>query len=176
MSNKVLDVKTYVNDGFVKLCNVKLEYPNHRDWGDEWHYTEINEELMYSDHRSWVYFIVVDGVIYKVGETGQPLGIRTKYNNQPVRGTKSRFGRYKSHKDNYKDDTDEVIRVALKKEVADGKVSIWVKKCEVVHTKLKLAGKSAIVRTAYHKDLEKQYLNHIILNAGKLPKLNKGKA
>ena len=176
MIHPALNIKNYLEDGFVKLCTVKLEYPDHKQWGDEWLYVDINEDLMYSDHRSWIYFIVVGNEIRKVGETGQPLGIRTKQSNQPLRGTKSRFGRYRSHKDNYKEDTDEVIRKALKSEAAQGNISIWVKQCDVIHSNVKVAGNTINVRTAYHKDLEKQYLHHIVGQVGKLPNLNKGKA
>ena len=57
----------------------------------------------------------VDGeTIVKIGETGNPLGIRTSRTDQPLKGTKCRFGRLISHRN---DVTDQSIRDTLEESV-----------------------------------------------------------
>ena len=61
--NPVFNIRHYKKDGFQKVCNVN-------QFAGEWHYSDIDTELMFCNHRSWVYFIVVDDEIVKGGETG----------------------------------------------------------------------------------------------------------
>jgi hypothetical protein len=65
---QVININSYLKDGFEKVCDVIQTY-------GEWKYTNINRELMYYTHTSWVYFIVENEEIVKCGETGNPLGI-----------------------------------------------------------------------------------------------------
>ena len=48
-----LDIRNYVADGFVKVCDVVLDYRGN------WLYKNINEDYMFDKHKSWGYFIVV---------------------------------------------------------------------------------------------------------------------
>lgn len=165
----VLDVNEYIADGFKKVCDVVPV-------ANTWMYKNIKKELMFDEHNSWVYFIVVDQKIYKVGETGQPLGIPASrwypgFETQPLTGTKCRFGRYRQG-----DQTDSVIRAELKKEAHEGRVSLWARKCEIIQSEVVVAGTKKTVRTSFHKDLEKHYLDHIVKGYGCLPYLNKGRA
>jgi hypothetical protein len=101
---KTLNINEYINDGFEKVCDVT-------NYGVDWMYKNINKDLMYSDHNSWVYFIVENETIVKCGETGNPLGIPEQrgylweYPIQPVGNSKSRFGRLRKG-----DGTDAFIR------------------------------------------------------------------
>ena len=159
-----LDIKNYQVDGFVKVCDVANDSDN------RWYYTDINEAAMFADHKSWVYFIVVNGEIVKVGETGNPLGVRMKTSNQPKLGTEGRFGRYRTG-----DLTDAVIREELKKEVCKGLVTLWARRCEMVTVTTSVCGQDDITVTSFHKDLEMRYLDYIFAQTGTLPKLNKAR-
>lgn len=168
-----LDINNYKIDGFKKVCNVTSTYKNY------WEYTDIDEDLLFSDHRSWVYFIVENDTILKVGETGNPLGIRKKSNKlswkqniQPKTGSESRFGRYMKGSD-----TDEYVRDALLESIQINQISLWAKKCDYVETPYTIWGSSAgSVTATFHKDLEKKYLDYIVDQTGSLPRLNKGRA
>ncbi len=166
MNNSALDVKNYIQDGFVKICDVVLMTDG------SWRYRNINETYMYKQHDSWVYFIVVDDEIVKVGETGNPLGIKSNnfYQNfpvQPITGTKSRFGRYRKG-----DGTDEYIRNALKQETISGRVSLWAKECPLVETSITMQGENHNTKVSMHKHLEIDIMK-FMLNQGCWPKLNK---
>lgn len=155
-----LNIDTYKADGFVKVCDVRCNQQF------KWYYQNINESLMYSDHNSWVYFIVVDKEIVKVGETGNPLGLRS-LSDQPLCTTKGRFSRYRAG-----DRTDEYIRRRLYKEANAGIVSLWARPCKIVEVKVNVAGISMTTFTTFHKDLEMKYLDHIRANVGIYPILN----
>ena len=159
-----LDVKNYQVDGFVKVCDVASDDMN------RWYYTDINQAAMFADHRSWVYFIVVDGKIVKVGETGNPLGVRMKASNQPEMSTRGRFGRYRAG-----DNTDAVIREELENKVRKGQVQLWARRCEMVTVTTSVCGQDDITVTSFHKDLEMRYLDYIFAQTGKLPSLNKAR-
>lgn len=166
MTASALDVNSYKSDGFTKICDVVLMTD------DSWRYKNINQELMFKDHNSWVYFIVVDDCIVKVGETGNPLGIKsnTYYSNfppQPITGTKSRFGRYRKG-----DNTDEYIRRQLESETIAGRVSLWAKECPLVETSVTLQGKKHLTKVSMHKHLEIDILKYMMDN-GCWPRLNK---
>ncbi len=160
-----LNVKNYANDGFVKVCNVVLLTD------DSWMYENINYETMFKDHRSWVYFIVVDDEIVKVGETGNPLGIEsgTRFRGwkQPLTGTTSRFGRYRKG-----DNTDAYIRKSLELEAIEGRVSLWAKECPLVESAVTIQGKEIKTKSSIHKSLELDILK-FILEQKCWPKLNK---
>ncbi len=162
-----LNINTYIPDGFVKVCDVAI------DPDDEcfWIFTNIDESVMFDTHQSWLYTILVDLEIVKLGETGQPLGIKMA-DGQPKIGTQCRLGRYRRQKGD--GDTDATIRRALVEEVKAGRVSIWARKCQCITIPVVIGG--VIHQTAYasHKDLEKKYLRNMMEIGGKLPRLNKG--
>lgn len=170
-----LNVHNYKIDGFQKVCDITL----HDDNFNFWRYENINESLMYADHRSWVYFIVEDDTIIKVGETGNPLGIRKNTSGwfeidpQPLTGSKCRTGRYING-----DGTDKAIREQLFESMYNeiSNYSFWAKKCEYIETPFTIWGNSYNTIATVHKDLEKQYLDFIVEHTKSLPRLNKGRA
>lgn len=173
MKYSALDIRSYKDDGAVKICQV-----THGSNG-RWHYEKINEEYMYAQHTSWVYFIVVGNTIFKLGETGSPLGIRVRNSTQPRTGTTCRMGRLATQPERLSNlrgsDTDAVIRSSLTEAVKENKVSIWARKCDIAKTKVLLAGNMVTLKTAFHKDLEKRYLDNIYDEVGHYPLLNKGR-
>jgi hypothetical protein len=164
ISNIVSNVNHYSTLGFEKVCDVSDSLYNN----DGWLYSNINQSLLYADHTSWVYFVVEDDIVVKVGESGVPLGIRTKYHGQPLSGTKCRFGRLANHKN---DNTDSRIRESLKKSVTAGKVSLWAKKCEIELKEMKLEKNPLVCKKVYHKELELAILDYMSDNHY-WPKLN----
>lgn len=172
-----LNIQNYVQDGFEKVCAVTLsgEENNHYNW----FYKDINQDLMYADHRSWLYFIVVNGEIWKVGETGNPLGLRYKrdtWRSQPKPGTEGRLGRYRTgdYGGDVRMDTDWAIRERLHNEINEGAlVEFWAKKCPIAAIEVTVAGNKEYVGSAIHKELEMSYLDYIFEETGNLPKLNK---
>ena len=164
-----LNIYNYIDDGFVKIADV---FP---DSGRTWNLKDTNEDFLYMDHRSWVYFIVDGQEIVKVGETGNPLGIRAKRHDGLLKGTMSRFGRLISHGDGYypgPGDTDGRIRWELKESVKKGNVSLWARRCEYIEVTEVLAGKERTVVHSSHKDLEVAYLDHIYNETGSYPRCN----
>lgn len=157
-----LNINKYIADGFVKICKVS--------GGNHWQYYEQNESLMYSSHNSWVYVICVDDTIVKLGETGNPLGIRNYWFTQPITGSKSRLGRYMTG-----DGTDRRIREELASEVKQGKVSIWARACKTVLVENQIAGRTVNSLTTVHRALELQYLDYIRRTTGGYPRLNKSR-
>ncbi len=162
--DKALNINSYVNDGFVKVCKVQSGLCN------SWWYSEINEPVMFAQHKSWVYFIVVNNEIVKVGETGNPLGIKMKNSNQPKFGKEGRFGRYRG-----RDGTDAYIRESLDREVNRGMVTLWARRCEMVSITVSVCGQTEETLTSFHKDLEMRYLDYIFSQTGVLPRLNKSR-
>lgn len=167
------NINHYSTMNWQKVCKVN-PHNNH------WYYSEINKDLMFSDHRSWVYAITVDQKIAKIGETGQPLGIEgaRNYNSstweiQPKTGTQSRLGRYRKG-----DGTDERIRESLNEAVntAETSVEIYVVKCPTFSYQFNLNDKTVPIKSAIHKDLEKVLLDYYVANTGKLPPLNPNRA
>jgi hypothetical protein len=161
------NINDYVSDGFVKVCDVCEDYKG------DWYYKNIVKEVMFDEHDSWIYFIVVDNAIVKCGETGNPLGIaltKKEYNRelQPITGTASRLGRLRSN-----DGTDTYIRKQLHEDVANERVSIWARRCEKVITNVTIAGKKHTTKASIHKDLELDYLQHFVEVDYQLPLLNK---
>ena len=160
---QVFNINNYICDGFEKVCDVENYY-------SEWRYKNINKELMFSSHTSWVYFIVENETIVKCGETGNPLGIpeqRSYYMGptQPISSSKCRFGRLRKG-----DGTDSFIRRELQNKE---NVSLWAKKCKLHVLNESLGGVTRQVDTSIHKHLEQMYLTHFKNEAGRLPYLNK---
>jgi hypothetical protein len=164
---KILNINTYLADGFEKVCDVKNHYYS-------WRYMNINKELMFSSHNSWVYFIVENETIVKCGETGNPLGIpeQRSYHmgpTQPINSSKCRFGRLRKG-----DGTDSYIRESLHDSIEAGNnVSLWAKKCKLYTLNENLGGVARSVDTSIHKHLEQLYLEHFKRETGSLPRLNK---
>lgn len=165
---KALNINSYINDGFEKVCDVQTCY-------SEWRYVNINKELMFSSHNSWVYFIVENETIVKCGETGNPLGIPEQryqwleWPLQPVGTSACRLGRLRKG-----DGTDSYIRQELRESIDSGtSVSIWAKKCKIHTLTETINGVSRSVNTTIHKSLEAMYLEHFKEEAGQLPRLNK---
>jgi hypothetical protein len=166
---KIFNIKNYIDDGFEKVCDVLSAND-----ASEWFYSNINSELMYSDHCSWIYFLVIDDAIVKCGETGNPLGIPSKNKFlkeiQPITGTKSRFGRLRKQPG----DTDQYLRESVIPYIKNGhKISLWAKKCPILNKQVKIAGQTATVPTTMHKDLEIMYLEYFKTHAFCLPMFNK---
>jgi hypothetical protein len=171
---KLLNIETYKQDGFVKVCDVLPM----RD--GTWHL--INQhEYLFEDHSSWVYAICSGNEIVKIGETGLPLGIQSKRgdSSQPVIGTHNRFGRLRGFGNIYNSkmlrDTDVKIRSELFEEAQDEKISIWAKRCDLMPIRSKIYGEPFETVTTYHKQLEKAYLTTIQRETGILPRLNSGR-
>ena len=160
-----LNINSYKKDGFKKVCEVSVDEDNH------WIYVNINKDIMFSEHRSWVYAIVEGNEIVKIGETGNPLGIACKYHDQPQIGTKCRLGRYKRL-----GGTDEYVRDELNETIQQGnQVSIWALECDMVFKDIRVQGKLSTTIITYHKDLELRYLDHIYAQTGSIPRLNKAR-
>lgn len=160
---QVFNINNYISDGFEKVCDVDNRYV-------DWNYKSINKELMFSEHTSWVYFIVENETIVKCGETGNPLGIPEQRSwhtgpTQPISSSKCRFGRLRRG-----DGTDSYIRHELRHRV---NVSLWAKKCKLHVLNESLGGIVQQVDTSIHKHLEQMYLEHFKNEAGCLPRLNK---
>jgi len=165
-----LNIYNYIDDGFVKIADVK-QYGSTPRY-TEWSLVNQNEDFLYMDHRSWVYMIVDGQEIVKVGETGNPLGIRSTRSSQPLKGTKCRFGRLISHTSTGKSDTDERIRRKLFESANEGNISLWARRCETVQFDEVIAGNKRTVVHSSHKDLEVAYLDHIYKETGSYPRCN----
>ena len=166
MTPAALDIKNYVNDGFVQVCRVVPMQDG------SWNYADINTEVMYSEHTSWVYFIVEDGIIVKVGETGNPLGIKSRtfvpgMGTQPITGTKSRFGRYRQG-----DLTDRYVRESTWNQAIDQRVTLWAKQCPTLLQEVTIQGLIHQTKVSMHKHLELDIMQHMITQ-GCWPRLNK---
>lgn len=156
-----LNINSYVSDGFEKVCDVVAA-------GEWWEYININRKLMFSNHKSWVYFIVDNDIIKKVGETGNPLGLEHSHIPGQVRtGTMSRFGRYMRN-----GDSDLRVREGLFESVKNGTVSLWAKMCPFQKFTVQIQGTDTEVNLSFHKDLELAYLDHIYRNTGSYPEMN----
>jgi hypothetical protein len=167
----IYDIENFVSDGFSKVCEV-----DPTSGPDKWFYYKINKDLMYSNHCSWVYFIVLGTYVVKVGETGNPLGIGENYlygnrPMQPAANSKSRLGRLRSL-----DGTDSWIRQALKPYLAENyPVSIWAKKCPLALVEQRLRGNDKKIVSTIHKEMELAYLDYFCTRSGYYPDCNKGR-
>lgn len=164
---KALDINSYTADGFTKVCDVR----HYNKSSNRFRYVNINKKLMYSDHRSWVYMIVSDQTVMKIGETGNPLGIKKANSNQPILSTKCRLGRLAFMDCN----TDGHIRRELYEDCKEKKVSIWARPCEYQMAKVTVNGVEVTATSTIHKDLELLFLDHVYSNVGQYPVLNSGR-
>jgi len=171
-TSDALNINTYKKDGFVKVADV--EHSNNKSTAQYniWKLINQNEDVLYEGHGSWVYMIVDGETVVKVGETGNPLGIRNSRSDQPLKGTECRFGRLMSHRN---DATDQSIRDKLKESVNAEQVSLWAKKCEYVevHNTYTIAGNPITLNSTVHKDLELRYIKYIKEQTGERPLCNK---
>jgi len=171
MKTKQLDISNVSQlKGFKRVCKIV-------DYQGEWYYQHIDKSIMYDGHTSWVYAIVVNGIIYKIGASAVPLGIRTNNDAQPKKGTKCRFGRYRAHKgSNGNDDTDEYCRDQLRSIIKDldNCVEFWAMKCPVIKQTIDIGYDTVELDAAFHFELEKRILNDIVRLTGSRPILNKG--
>jgi hypothetical protein len=172
MSDLSLQSLTHVSNfkDFKRVCRIN-------DYFGEWIYDRIDPSIMYSDHTCWVYFITVNGHIYKIGASGVPLGIQMS-DGQPKKGTKCRLGRYRAMKGTYSYDTDEYCRNELRGIIYDktNLVEFWAYKCPIIKQQLIMGGETITVESSIQWDLEKALLNQFEKLTGGLPKLNRGKA
>lgn len=160
-------IQDYIPDGFKVVCDID----NRLSGIGEWNFMNIDTTLMFSLHRSWIYLIVVDGIVFKVGETAQPLGIPKPGSKQPIKGTKSRIGRYRCG-----DATDQDIRSAAEKYLKAGcKIQFWAKECKMIKETVIICGNTIDVDGTTQKNQEIAYLNHFIGEVGILPMWNKSK-
>ena len=163
----------YIDMNAVRVCSVNVENTIEQNW----YYSDIDRDIMFSDHTSWVYFITINGRIIKIGETGNHLGIeneywsydRTEWEPQPKKGSKSRIGRYRNG-----DTTDERIRSELYEEVKSkkNKIEFYAIKCNELTVDLPIVG---TVSSQIHKALEKKLLDYFKLHTGTYPRLNTGR-
>lgn len=170
------DVRHYKENGFIKVCDVAM--------GERgtWVYHNIKKDYLFSEHSSWVYFVVDDNEIVKIGESGNPLGIKPKTEisvvvngknePQPVANSTSRFGRLR-RVNNTQFDTDMWIRQNLLESVRNNKVSLWAKKCDTVYSDVQVGNKTEKIMLAMHKELEQSYLAYFQKHNYSLPRLNK---
>jgi hypothetical protein len=170
-----LDISFFLQDGFKKFVDVKLK----PDGSNKWLYYNQHADL-YDPHRSWVYAITLNNKVVKIGESGNPLGIKVKKTDgyQPRSGTECRFGRL-AHFDVWEDgrpkDTDTYIRVELKPLIEAGNmVSIYAKLCDIIKSPASVMGLPVEVDATAHKSYEQHYLHWCKNKTGDVPWLNKG--
>jgi len=169
--NSPLCLEYFSEIGWKKVCRVKSR-------GLEWYYEDIDTSVMFSEHTSWIYVITVDGIIFKIGETGNPLGMEGSYSYdnfkeyQPQSSTKSRLGRYRKH-----DGTDENIRRLLIEETTNNNVlvEIWAHECQEFFYEKSVRGKLLRLKGQIHKSFEKELINQYILLNKHLPPGNRGR-
>lgn len=141
---------------------------SYKDGKLNWRYANIDHSLMFSDHASWIYFIVWRDEIMKCGETGNPLGMEsTTEPGHPRTGTMARLSRYMNH-----GDTDLRIREDLEARTAADEVSIWAKKCDYMPVQMMMYGNQMTINYECHKELEQVYLHNFVDVGGRLPVLN----
>jgi hypothetical protein len=178
-SNHVLNVNNYLQDGFVPVCKVQHDILL-SDGTYGWRYVESDLSLLFSEHRSWVYFVVVDNAIVKVGQTGLRLGIPYDVvapendRDQPICGTTNRFGRMRRqfNKPGQREDTDSRNRKLLQSCVEEGRVTLWAKACPITLYEVTVQGINTVVEKTMNVDLETIILDHIQRDWGRYPVLN----
>ena len=164
----IFNINNYANDEFVKVCDV-ITSPFTLNWS----YINTNEDILYSKHRSWFYFIVLGQVIAKGGESGNVLAVRS-YKSfdgfvQPKASSCGRLGRLING-----DGTDCHIRNTLFGYQQMGyNVSIWVKSCPIHSCSIIVGGRKILVASTIHKEIEREYLSRFRDVAGLLPMCNK---
>lgn len=185
LTDKSISIRPWQKDGFIKVADAKFfyttettNYYNHY----EFDYYNVNHELMFSSHNSWIYCITLNNFIIKIGETGNRLGLpysgtkRLKYRyhyDNPKSGSKSRLGRLKaSYYNEY--DTDYKIRESLYKHTKHDKdiISVWAKKCEKQACDIPIGGNIVRTEQTTHKFQEMAYLDLFYKKCKDYPILN----
>lgn len=169
---------------WTKICNVSYEFRKRKKLDEagnplvavQWKYDITNPETFYSDHTSWLYLITVNDYVFKIGETGVPLGIMAqsgKRAGQPITGTTTRLGRYQQG-----DQTDENIRQALLPIANDPNyvISFYVHKCKMANLPETINGHVFDKPFGNQKNIEKSFLTLFSHTVGELPYLNPGVA
>ena len=171
--HKVLDINHYLQDGFYRIADVEPQLGN----ATKWNFINQHPDL-YSEHRCWVYMIVDGNEVVKIGETGQPLGIRKIRDDQPQTTSRCRFGRLRGagdlksfDMDGVPKDTDVRIRTKLQESVGQGTVSVYAKQCEERIIEGTIGGKKMSTKLQANKDMEKQIIAYMKFHA-RLPLLN----
>jgi hypothetical protein len=166
-------INHYHNIAFKKVCRVRNTILN------EWYYEDIDSDIMFSSHSSWVYAITQNGFILKVGETGNPLGIsnnhysydHSDWETQPKVGTQSRLGRLRKG-----DGTDQAIRWNLQDRIKRGElIEIWAYACPENVVTTQIVNETVSMKQQIHKQLELLLLDYIYKKIGSYPELNKGR-
>jgi hypothetical protein len=160
------DLDYWKPTGFKRVCQVTEDERGH------WFYAKIDRSILYSTHTSWVYLIVVNNKIYKIGESGLPLGIEARH-GQPIRGTTTRIGRYIAN-----DGTDARIRSDLSSIVRDpnSRVEFWAFECPETQATLQVGDTTITLKSHIHHDLEKTLIDHYTEHIGKRPDGNPNRA
>lgn len=161
-------ISQLADDGFEHVLDVDERASDF----SKWKFKNINPNVLYSDHTSWVYVITVDNIIAKIGETGNMLGHRNnKFQLHPSPSTKGRISRYISG-----DGTDEDIRRKLHYFIKAGHtVSFWAKKCKTITDTETIMGTTVLTESATHKSQEILYLDKFKQVVGSYPYLNKSR-
>jgi hypothetical protein len=166
-------INHYHNIAFKKVCRVRRTRLN------EWYYEDIDKDIMFSSHSSWVYAITQNGFILKIGETGNPLGIANSYysydgpdwETQPKVGTQSRLGRLRRG-----DGTDQAIRWHLEDRIKSGElIEIYAYACPENILNARVVNETIEIKQQIHKQLELVLLDYIYKKVGSYPELNKGR-
>lgn len=157
---------------FAPVCRVNIDSAS-----GHWYYSEINTELMYSSHRSWVYCLVIDGEIVKIGESGNPLGIPSRVRDyseaQPLKATTSRLGRYRAG-----DQSDARVREYIAGYLLEHPgscVEFWARACPVDSIDMLVGVGMITVENQHHKHLEKALLDYYHERVGRYPVCNTGR-
>jgi hypothetical protein len=160
-----LKIDQYIPDGFNFVCNT-----NKNSTIERWYYENIVESIMYDTHSSWLYLLVVNYYIFKIGESANPLGVRGKLSQlQPNTGSRSRIGRYSTG-----DSTDLYIRTLAQPYIDAGhRVEFWAKKCEIIPSTTKILGEDTDIDHVSQKLQELIYLDRFKQEVKMFPAWNK---
>ncbi len=160
------NIEHYEPMGFKRICRVQLDDDN-----ESWYYSNIDMDLMFSPHRSWLYLITVNGQVWKIGETGNPLGLHPARITgehpeiQPITGTQSRLGRYRKG-----DGTDSRCRAELRANITQGDlVEFWARECPKTPVDIELNDYVISIHSHHHKDLEMALIDYFVKFNGRLP-------
>lgn len=163
-----LHISELEDDGFIHV----LDVDGHASRPARWQFKNINEDILYKKHTSWVYVITIDNIVAKIGETGNMLGYRSNISQaHPSPSTKGRFSRYISG-----DGTDSDIRNNLDYFLKAGHIiSFWAKKCETLVNNELILGEEILAESSTHKSQEIAYLDKFKKLVGSYPYLNKSR-
>jgi hypothetical protein len=160
----MLSIHTLKREGFFKAADVNFIEDS---VVCAWEFTNISSRASVEE-PCWVYCVVVDDEIAKLGETGLKLFELDEQRQCVGTGTQSRMGRLRRGSG-----TDRNIREALFYEVCDNRVSIWATKCKYTVITESVLGEEVDHIVGNHKQLESMYIKHIKQIVGKRPPLNK---